>query len=253
VYEVVLGHYVNRDRLKLKDFADAWDSALFDVHSVAEAINKKLSEGEVTEDSVEDGEPSRDWRILQDVLAKMYLSGGRPREALKCFFRLQDADAAMSLIRDHHLLEAIRDDIPGFILLRVSREQMESASMHELQEASLEAVHLLVTEANRGVVPAREVVSQLESKGLSFQPFLFLYLRSLWKGEGSERKGKTTTDRVAADGLRIMAEDFGDLIVELFAEYDRPSLMEFLRSSQSYNLDKASAVCERRDYVPELV
>ncbi|KAF2500329.1 hypothetical protein BU16DRAFT_523135 [Lophium mytilinum] len=253
VYEVVLGHYVNRDRLKLKDFADTWDSSLFDINSVAEAIKKKLSEGEITEDSVEGGETARDWRILQDVLAKMYLSGGRPREALKCYFRLQDADAAMSLIRDHHLLEAIRDDIPGFILLRVSREQMESAPMHELQEASIEAIHLLVTEANRGVVPAHEVVSQLESKGLSFQPFLFLYLKSLWKGEGSETKGSTTADRVAADGLKMMAEDFGDLIVGLFAEYDRPNLMEFLRSSQSYNLDKASAVCERRDYIPELV
>jgi hypothetical protein len=42
-------------------------------------------------------------------------------------------------------------------------------------------------------------------------------------------------------------------MVELFAEYDRPLLMDFLKDSHSYSLEKASAVCERRNYIPELV
>jgi hypothetical protein len=97
----------------------------------------------------------------------------------------------------------------------------------------------------------------LQEKGDSFQPFLFLYLRSLWKGDHHDRKDKTAKERVAADRLaadgQILAESFADLIVELFAEYDRPLLMEFLRKSQSYDLGKATVVCERREYIPELV
>ncbi|OCK79301.1 hypothetical protein K432DRAFT_394022 [Lepidopterella palustris CBS 459.81] len=257
VYEVVMGHYVIHDRLRFKELVERWDPDLFDIPSVTEAINSKLSAGDVAEDTIEGGEQGRDWRILQDGLAKLYVADGRPRDALRCYIRLQNADAAMGLIRDHHLLEAIRDDIPGFILLRVSKEQMESAPLSELEEASSEAVHVLVDEAYRGVVPPDDVVSQLEHKGLAFQPFLFLYLRALWKGHGSETKASTAKERIAADRLaaegKMLAEDFGDLIVELFAEYDRPLLMKYLRSSQSYNLDKASTICERREYIPELV
>ena len=50
-----------------------------------------------------------------------------------------------------------------------------------------------------------------------------------------------------------MVEEFGDLAVDLFAEYDREVLMQFLRNSQSYAFEHASAVCEKMGYIPELV
>ncbi|CCJ29120.1 unnamed protein product [Pneumocystis jirovecii] len=49
------------------------------------------------------------------------------------------------------------------------------------------------------------------------------------------------------------APNFGDLQVELYAEYDRNTLMEFLRTSYTYSLEKAYKVCELRDYIPEQV
>lgn len=257
VYEVVLGHYIIHDRIRFKHLLEEWDPELFDINSVVEAIKSKLSAGDVTEDSIEGDEQGRDWRILQDALAKLYLAEGHQREALRCYIRLQNADAAMTLIRDFHLVEAIRDDIPGFILLRVSKEQMESAPLSELEEASSEAISVLVEEGCRGTVPAEDVVSQLQEKGESFQPFLFLYLRSLWKPESHERKAKTAKERRAADRLaddgQIIAENFADLMVELFAEYDRDLLMKYLRESQSYDLGKATSLCEKRDYTRELV
>jgi hypothetical protein len=259
VYEVILGHYIINDRIRFKHLLEAWDPDLFDINSVIEAIKAKLNAGDVTEDSIEGNEQGRDWRILQDGLAKLYLASGRQREALRCYIRLQNADAAMSIIRDFHLVEAVRDDIPGFILLRVSREQMASAPLQELDEASSETIEVLVEEGCRGTIPADDVVDQLQEskKRDSFQPFLFFYLRRLWKPELHERKASTAKERVAEDRLaadgKIVAEGFSDLMVELFAEYDRPLLMEFLRKSQSFDLSKATAICERREYIPELV
>jgi hypothetical protein len=257
VYEVVLGHYIIHDRIRFKHLLEDWDPELFDINSVIEAVKSKLSTGDVSEDSIEGDVQGRDWRILQDALAKLYLADGHQREALRCYIRLQNADAAMSLIRDLHLVEAIRDDIPGFALLRVSKEQMESASLAELEESSAEAIGVLVEEACRGNVPAHDVVLQLQEKGDSYQPCLFFYLRTLWKPESQERKGKTakervTADRLAAEGKHI-AEEFADLIVGLFAEYDRELLLKYLRESQSYDLGKATAICEQREYIPELV
>ncbi|KAF1365132.1 vacuolar assembly protein-like protein [Lizonia empirigonia] len=259
VYEVILGHYIINDRIRFKHLLEAWDPDLFDINSVIEAIKAKLAAGDVTEDSIEGNEQGRDWRILQDGLAKLYLASGRQREALRCYIRLQNADAAMSIIRDFHLVEAVRDDIPGFILLRVSREQMTSAPLAELEEASSETINVLVEEGCRGTIPADDVITQLqeEKKKDSFQPFLFFYLRRLWKPELHERKARTAKERVAEDRLaadgKIVAEGFSDLMVELFAEYDRPLLMEFLRKSQSFDLSKATAICESREYIPELV
>jgi len=257
VYEVVLGHYIIHDRIRFKHLLEDWDPDLFDITSVIEAIKSKLSNGDITEDSVEGDVQGRDWRILQDGLAKLFLASGRQREALRCYIRLQNADAAMTLIRDYHLVEAVRDDIPGFLLMGVTKDQIKSAPLAELEEASTEAVNVLVDEGCRGTVPAGDVVNQLQSRDSTFKPFLFFYLRRLWKPELHERTAKTAKERVAEDRLaadgKIVAEEFADLMVELFAEYDRPLLMEYLRKSQSYDLSKATNECDRRDYIPELV
>ncbi|CAN9153568.1 unnamed protein product [Alternaria alternata] len=259
VYEVILGHYIIHDRIRFKHLLEDWDPDLFDINSVVEAIKSKLSAGDVTEESIEGDIQGRDWRILQDGLAKLFLASGRQREALRCYIRLQNADAAMTLIRDFHLVEAVRDDIPGFIMMGVSKEQMKSAAakLEELEEASAEAISVLVEEGCRGTIPASDVESQLQAKGPAFRPFLHFYLRKLWKPDMHERTAKTAKERVAEDRLaadgKIVAEEFADLMVELFAEYDRPLLMEYLRKSQSYDLSKATAECERREYIPELV
>ena len=262
VYEVVLGHYIMCDRLRLKELLERWDPSLFDVRAVARAVEDKLNSADVREDSINDGEPGRDWRILQESLAKLYIADERPREALRCYIKLQNADAAMALIKEYQLLPAVADDVPGFLLLRVSREQMESASLRELEEACMECVRMLVDEAHRGTVPPLTVVEQLQAKGDAFQPFLFFYTRALWKTQGTEQaevdshelvgKAYRRRQRLEQEGHDLV-EKFGDLAVDLFAEYDRPLLMEFLRTSGSYDFEKAAAICETRHYYPELV
>lgn len=89
---------------------------------------------------------------------------------------------------------------------------------------------------------------------LQAQPyFLFLYLHALF-----------TKDSLSTVG-------FGDTQVRLYAEYARPRLIDFLRGSNSYNLElvrflavissfhglkvdsQAYNVCQDRDLVPEMV
>ncbi|KAF1808378.1 hypothetical protein P152DRAFT_477408 [Eremomyces bilateralis CBS 781.70] len=254
VYTVVLGHYIHHDQSRLRDLLDIWDPDLFDSKSVISAIESQLDSGLATEETVEDGEKGRDWRFLLSSLARLYVASGRQKDALKCYIQLQDADAAMALIRDYHLVGALSDDIQGFLLLRISKEQLSAGHLSELEELSSEAVRLLVDEAYQGIVPSDTVVDQLQTKGPKIQPFLYFYLKALWKGGGSEKGTKTSRmrDRVAIEGQSFV-EEFGDLAVELFAEYDRPLLKEFLRASDSYALGGAIAICEKRGYTEELV
>lgn len=268
VYEIILGHYISVDRLRFRELLQRWPPELFDAGSVIEAIQARLRGGDIGEDSIEDGETGRDWRILMHGLAKLYVAHGRPRQALGHFILLQDADAAMALIAESHLIDAVSDDIPGFILLRVSKEQQKSAPIAELEEATLEPIRLLVDEAHHGIVRPETVISQLQQHG-KMQQYLFFYFRALWDGNTtasaaiptaiprsshpSSALPANTTAHLAASEGKSLVSDHADLAVSLFAEYDRPLLMNFLKTSQSYNLSSASAVCKQRAYIPEWV
>jgi hypothetical protein len=116
--------------------------------------------------------------------------------------KLQDADTAMALIKDYHLVDAIADDIPGFILLRVTEDQERTAPIEELKEVTSEAMNLLVSEAHHGLVRPEVVVGQLQDRKLPL--YLFLYLSSLWNGEGIEEKNLETRDRLVAESKTLV-------------------------------------------------
>lgn len=250
VYEVILGHYIYADRKRLAQLLDQWDPELFDVKSVILAIEDRLASEEVKEDS-------EDWRILLESLARLYLADGRARDALRCYIRLQDAEKAFTLIREEKLLDTVVEDIPGLLTLRVSREQMRSASLAELDEASAEAVQLLAEEAHRRTVPTATVVNQLQRRGDSFQPFLFFYLRALWNGVRENGRGGILRGRrflgPAVEEGHVLVNEFGDLAVSLFAEYDRNLLLAYLQHGEGYKYERAIDIFERRHYIPELV
>ena len=237
IYEVILGHYIANDRPRVRELLDQWSPDLFDVQSVTKALENQLKYRDVREDSVQDGEKGRDWKIIIESMGKLYLADGRPREALKCYFKLQDADTAMSLIKEYHLLDAVADDIPGLILLRVTKQQQESASIEEIQKASSEAITLLVEEAQHGIVRPEVVVDQLQERELPL--YLFFYLKALWTASGIHEKNYETRERLVAES-RALVDDFADLAVHLFASYDRELFMEFLKSSMEYTFEKVN-------------
>ncbi|KAI7458237.1 WD domain-containing protein [Hortaea werneckii] len=249
VYEVVLGHYIVANPQKVGELLDIWDPEMFDAGSVITAIEARLDSGEVSQAA--DGE---DWKVLMESLAKLYVVHGRGREALRCWIRCQNADKAFEMIKSEKLVDAIADDVPGLLMLRVSKEQMRSADLSELEEASSEALQLLVEEARRGTVPTEAVIHQLERKDGIFKPFLFFYFRALWRGPPNQDTSlpRRKFDRNLEEG-RALVEDHADLAVSLFVEYDREILMVFLRASNLYNYDRAATLCEQRHYIPELV
>ena len=259
VYEVVLAYYISRDRPRLAELLDRWSPDLFDIGSVIAAMRSKLNTGEITEETVEDGIKGKDWRILMDCLAKLYVANGQTRDALKCYIKLQDADTALALIKTHHLVDVVANDMPSFVCLRISRRQLRDRSLEELEELCAEPIRLLVGEAHHGVVTPEQVIKQLQPQK-EMQPFLFFYFRALWNGDTvddptdqSRRVGRdATTHRLANEG-KSLVNDFADTALPLFAEYDRELLFEFLKASQSYTLSLASSICEKRDYIQESV
>ncbi|KMU79652.1 VPS41 protein [Coccidioides immitis RMSCC 3703] len=63
----------------------------------------------------------------------------------------------------------------------------------------------------------------------------------------------SAADKLVADEGRLLIDAFADTVVELFADYDRPLLMDFLQSNTSYSYNAACATCELRHFTPELI
>ena len=173
----------------------------------------------------------------------------------------------MALIKEYHLVDEVADDIPGLILLRVSKEQKKTAPIEELREATSEAINLLVAEAHHGRVRPEDVVQQLEAEDMTL--YLFFYVRALWRGDGIEEDKIENRERLIVES-RALVDELADFAVRLFATYDRELLMDFLKSSTYYTFEKvdfplppslnyaysmmqATLECEERDYIPELV
>ncbi|KAI0150842.1 hypothetical protein GGR57DRAFT_471699 [Xylariaceae sp. FL1272] len=241
IYEIVLGHYLRTDKPHFKELLDRWGLDLFDVQEISTALDNQLKFRDVREDSIDDGEKGRDWRIVMESLARLHEADGKFRDALKCYIRLQDADSAMRLIKDNHLADAVTDDVASFIALRVDESRLSRMSMEELTEATSEAITLLVDETHRGLIRVETVVTQLEKKDLSL--YLFFYFRGLWQ----EYREHPVDESVS------LVDEFADLAVHIFALYDPELLMDFLKVSTSYTFDKAVQECENGKFIPELV
>lgn len=239
IYEVLLGHYLQVSKPRFRELLERWPSDLFDVATITTALENQLKYRDVREDSIEDGEVGRDWRIVMQSLAKLHEASGRTKEALRCYIKLQDADSAMRLIKDGHLAEAVADDIPSFIGLRVPQDKLRKMSKEQLEQATSEAISLLVDEAQHGLVKPDLVVSQLQQKDLKL--YTYFYLRGLWRGQGIHEHTHESLARLVLDS-RTMVDQFADLAVQLFATYDQPLLNQFLRTSTAYAFEKVSTL-----------
>lgn len=52
---------------------------------------------------------------------------------------------------------------------------------------------------------------------------------------------------------RNQGEEFADLAIRLYAEYDHKRLMNFLRKNESFDIAKAMEICERKKYTDEVL
>ncbi|KHJ34291.1 putative vacuolar assembly protein [Erysiphe necator] len=250
IYEIILGHYIAQNRPKAKSLLERWSIDLYDIKRVTNILENQLKYRDVREDSVEDGEIGRDWRIVIESLGRLYLADGHPRESIKCYIKLQYADTALNMIREHHLVDVLSEDIPGVILLRVSKQQLYTATLDELKKATSESISLLVNEAHTGLISPSVVVQQLQEKEMPL--YLYFYLSALWKGDGIGEHQSESREKLLQDS-KVLVDQFADLVVHLFSIYDRDLLMAFLKSSTMYTFEKATYECEKREFIPELV
>lgn len=218
VYEMILGYFLASDRNQFKSTLRSWPSTLYSVPAIIEAAL----------DALEKDSP-RDPLLLESI-AELYQLNRQPEKALDCFLELRNP-LIFRLIQEFNLYSHIRDQVVG--LMEFDLSQFESLSLYQQEDVRItsegRAVALLIR--NTDSIPVASVVSQLHHQPL----FLHIYLHGLFTRDPS------------------LGSAYHDIQVELYAEYDYHLLLNFLRTSNDYSLEKAYRVCVLRDLVPEMI
>lgn len=226
VYELILAYFLMHDHQSLFSTVKNFPPDLYNIQSVIVAVEDRLKQ-------------DKDNVLLMESLAELYTRDDRADRALEYFLRLRRPNV-FELIREHDLFSAVRDKA---ILLMEFDQYLYEKNTKELEEAGQPpstlkpedeltkgpAVQLMVQHTDE--IPIKIVVPQLKS-----QPrLLHIYLDALFLRDPH------------------LGFEFHNLQVELYAAYAPAKLIDFLRASNYYSLEKAYRTCEQRDLVPEMV
>ncbi|CEP10790.1 hypothetical protein [Parasitella parasitica] len=163
--------------------------------------------------------------VLLECLADLYTYNNQPDKAIEYNLRLRRPNA-FELIQEYNMFDAVKDK--AVLLMEFDQHLLEKEEAKS-NPSKMPAVQLLVK--NTDAIPPEKVVKQL----WRHRQFLHIYLDALF------------------DRDHQLGYEFHDLQVELYAEFDYPKLLEFLRASHYISLEKAFKVCEKKDLVPEMV
>ncbi|GAA5979343.1 hypothetical protein JCM10908_002888 [Rhodotorula pacifica] len=216
VYEMILAHYLRHDPQALLDTTRSWPTDIYDIGAVTVAIKNQIERQPKSE-------------TLMRAISELYLRNRQPGKALPYFLKLRDPHAFV-LVRDYNLFTDIQDQ--ALQLIEFDEELRRDGREKELPEKTSPhgiAVDLLVDHTHS--IPIPRVIAQLQDH----RKYLFFYLDALF------------------DKDPHLAFDYSDLQVDLYAEYKPGKLMDFLRASNYYSLERAYQICDSRDLVPEMV
>ncbi|KAJ6450316.1 hypothetical protein C8R47DRAFT_998937 [Mycena vitilis] len=223
IYEMVLAHFLSHDRMSLLQTIKDWPKDIYDISAVIVAVHAELDRNASTSNLLASASDSV---ILMECLAELYIANRQPGKALTYFLRLRRPNV-FDLIRDNNLFTDVQDQ--ALLLVEFDHELMEKRKQEGQPAEKSQAITLLVDHIHS--IPVGRVVQQLQSRPY----FLFLYLDALMDKEPH------------------MVSGFADMQVKLYAEFATPRLIDFLRASNDYNLEKAYKVCDDRSLVPEMV
>ncbi|KAL9051828.1 MAG: hypothetical protein Q9162_005769 [Coniocarpon cinnabarinum] len=275
-YEGILEHYIEHDCARLQALVNNWSTELFNIDHITEMIQTKLESvnSARTKSASSESSDNRDWRVLQDCLAHLYLASNCPADALHCYLLTRNADPAIDLIKEHHLFSSISDIVYEFANIRVTPQQSTHASLSEIDSISSDSITLLATATFQNIISVSSAISQFQQHSPEADRFLFFYIRALWTGaititadesiETHRSRRSRFAPTLSTNPTRHLLASYGDLAVTVFASYEPSLLSELLRArdlvddpaaggSIPYSFEHASAVCETHQLTAELV
>ncbi|RUP49413.1 hypothetical protein BC936DRAFT_142590 [Jimgerdemannia flammicorona] len=265
VYEIVLAWFLMNDHKTLLTTIKTWPPKLYDVQNIIVAVEDALSK-------------DKDEEILLECLAELYLHDHQVAKAIEYNLRLRRPNV-FDLIRTHNMFAAVKDkamllmEFDEYLLKKEREKEKETKITSELEEEKEQDESKKVAIGEKEWKSEKEIEAQKEKEreaqkerekdarratGMPAVQLLaknteaILPDRVVPQLRRNRRFLHTYLDALFDEDPHL-GQDFHDLQVELYAEFDYPKLQEFLRASNYYSLEKAYKICEQRELVPEMV
>lgn len=152
--------------------------------------------------------------VLNEALAEMYTRMGKFEEAVNIYLDCNDKSKIFSLIRTNGLVSILRDRVDRLM-------QMDADETSQLLIENIE------------MIPPKDIISKLERDKSKL--YLLSYLHRM----------------VLKDPDSCI--EYHDLMVRLYAQHQKGSLMNFLKLSTNYRLEEALSVCQEANLIKEVV
>ncbi|KAI8920586.1 hypothetical protein BC831DRAFT_515430 [Entophlyctis helioformis] len=259
VYELILVHYLDTDPEALLQVILVWPVALYDVQSMIQAVH-----------AVYVKDP--DSRVLMEIMLELYERNHQWDMVLVLGLRVFRPHI-LDLVVKHNLFQTLEQNV--VLVMKYDQFMVDKAATQLIQKQEQQQQQQSRSKVKPGPVPTLPVPEAMnipETGGPV--PLTLAKVRAAVGADGvqllagntdrilpfqvhQELQGHDRFLHVYLDALFINDTQetvgFHALQVELYAEYDPPRLMHFLRTSTHYPVAKAYDVCERRDLVPEMV
>ncbi|KAL2315234.1 Vacuolar protein sorting-associated protein Vps41 [Schizosaccharomyces pombe] len=156
---------------------------------------------------------------LTESLAFLYLEDNMPIDAFHLYLKLH-SELCIDLILQHNLYDEARASV--LLLMLISSKGKSSDTKSAMSSMLVQHVHSF---------PPQEVIMQIHS----VPQFLYEYFCEF--------------ELMYPNSLM----EYGDLKLDVFAEFDRKRFFDFLVNTQCYSLDHAAQICKQYNYLDELV
>ncbi|KAJ3800866.1 vacuolar assembling protein VPS41 [Lentinula aff. detonsa] len=227
VYEMILAYFLAHDAKMVLQTIQEWPRDIYDVGAVIVAVKDELDKVDASHEAIANTQSA----VLMECLAELYTSNRQPGKALPYYLKLRRPNV-FELIEENNLYTDVKDMVLSLVEFEFELNERDDGKKGE--DKPSRAISLLVDNVHS--IPINKAVSQLAPR----PKYLFFYLDAL--------VGKDP-NLLAGSGFA----DLQNLQVKLYADYARPRLIDFLRSSTDYDLEKAYRVCQERDLIPEMV
>ncbi|KAF9570876.1 Vacuolar protein sorting-associated protein 41 [Mortierella alpina] len=227
---------------------------LYNIQNVIVAVEDRLKQ-------------DKDNVLLMESLAELYTRDERADKALEYFLRLRRPNV-FDLIREHDLFSAVRDkaillmEFDQYLYDKKMKERAEARALEEKDAQESKNSNLTSkgtsAAADSDIAPAPEPTAEDELiKGPAVQLMVQHTDEIPIKRVVPQLKTQPRLLHIYLDALFVrdphLGFEFHNLQVELYAAYAPVKLIDFLRASNYYSLEKAYRACEQRDLVPEMV
>ncbi|KAM3159790.1 Vacuolar protein sorting-associated protein 41 [Lachancea thermotolerans] len=212
VYDATLNYYLKANQISnFSKYLRLWPKNLFSLGAFCEKLEEVIEQ---------DPENSADYR---KDLVFLLIENGNDVKVIPHLIKLKD-QRALDIIRRRKLLSMFSNQLVEILLLPFngSAKELSSLDLRDAVKVFQKPVELLVEGAH--MIGVNSIIPKLSSPR-ELRLLLFLFFRK------------------ASSVNSLMIAPYEDDMLELYYEYDKTHLLDFLRSKNDYNIDKAIDLC----------